>query len=72
MAITKLFGNKIAPACKYCENAKGKVMGDGMILCGRKGVVSSEYNCRAYIYDPLKRIPAKRVKQKFSQEDFTL
>ncbi|MDR2933463.1 MAG: hypothetical protein LBV27_10205 [Oscillospiraceae bacterium] len=72
MASARLFGNKIPPACKYCENARGKITKDGMTLCAKKGVVPADYACRLYIYDPIKRIPKKLARQDFDPTDFEL
>lgn len=72
MADAKLFGNKITPACKYCENARESAMRDGMALCRLKGVVPPDYSCRRYVYDPIKRMPASLVKPVYDESDFEL
>ena len=42
-------------------------------LCERRGIVSPDFHCRHYEYDPLKRIPkAPPQLQEFSAEDFSL
>ncbi len=70
---TMLFAKKIEPRCAYC--ARGTDLADGQVICLKKGVVSAGYACRAFRYDPLKRIPPKPVKPDFSKirdEDFKL
>lgn len=46
--------------CKYCEWASSLNDPDRM-LCSKKGVVNAGYVCRAFMYDPLKRDPGRRV-----------
>lgn len=66
------FGDKISPACVYCE--LGHTASDKkMILCKKKGVVSPYYSCKKFVYAPLKRIPKRLPKlPSFSDEDFSL
>ena len=42
--------------CKYCERATPLVI-DGKLVCSKMGVVSEDYKCGKFIYDPLKRAP---------------
>ena len=42
--------------CKYCERATPLVV-DGKLVCSKMGVVSEDYKCRKFVYDPLKRAP---------------
>ena len=44
------------------------------IACRRRGVVDGTDHCRAFSYDPLRRIPPKPavIRGHFSDEDFTL
>lgn len=42
--------------CKYCERAT-PLATDGKLVCARHGVVSEDFKCRKFIYDPLKRSP---------------
>ena len=68
-----LFQKKIEPRCAYCT--RGTDLADGQVACLKKGVVSAGYSCRAFRYDPLKRVPPKPVAPDFSRlkdEDFTL
>ena len=42
--------------CLFCENAT-ILQGDENVLCKHKGIVSEDFVCRKYVYDPLKRQP---------------
>ncbi len=68
----KLFGSRVEPACEYCKF--GKLSADRkMVFCEKKGVVSTYYSCRRYVYDPLKREPQRiNALGEFSKEDFEL
>ena len=73
MATHKLFGNRIPPACRYCETALRCSALDGTVLCSRKGVVAADYSCKSYQYDPLKRIPKQPLDfQEFKEADFSI
>jgi len=68
-----LFEKKIEPRCAYCE--KGVTLNENSVLCIKKGVVSPGAHCRAFRYDPLKRIPSRPAMPDFSKlkdEDFVL
>lgn len=68
-----LFEKKIEPRCAYC--ARGTDLADGQVICLKRGVVSAGHFCRAFRYDPLKRVPPKPVAPDFSklrEEDFKL
>ena len=69
-----MFGANIQPACTYCEFGQ-KAADPRMILCAKKGVVSPAGSCRAFKYDPLKRVPPLPKAPDFSglkDEDFKL
>lgn len=67
----KLFGNQISPDCAYCEH--GKKTDGGAYSCGRGQTISPKGACRAFRYDPLKRVPRTAPKlPSYSPEDFTL
>lgn len=68
----KLYGKGIIPACAYC--AKGSVTTDKkFILCLKKGIVTPDYHCRRFKYDPLLRIPKIPPElEKFTAEDFSI
>lgn len=68
----KLYGNTVDPHCEYCEN--GQRSADGQqVFCRRKGVVAPGGHCRAYVYDPLKRVPFRQAQLKeYQPEEFRL
>ena len=58
MKLKKLLRKDIEPRCIYC--AHGSPLADGQrIACRRRGVVDGTDHCRAFRYDPLRRIPPK-------------
>ncbi len=68
-----LFQKEIEPRCVYC--ARGRDLGEDRIGCPRKGVMSAGDSCRAFRYDPLKRVPPRPAKLSLgslTDEDFTL
>ena len=68
-----LFQKEIEPRCAYC--ARGRVLGEDQVACPKKGVVSPGDHCRAFRYDPLKRVPPRPAKFStagLKDEDFTL
>ena len=68
-----LFQKDIEPRCAYCQ--RGTQLEEDKILCVKKGVVSAAAHCRAFRYDPLKRVPPRPNAPDFSRlrdEDFVL
>ena len=68
-----LFQKKIEPRCAYC--ARGRALDGDQVVCDRKGVMSAGSSCRAFRYDPLKRVPPRPAKVDFGalkDEDFVL
>ncbi len=68
-----LFEKKIEPRCAYCQ--RGAPLSEDSILCIRKGIVSPDWHCRSFRYDPLKRVPPRPPAPDFSKlkdEDFVL
>ena len=68
-----LFQKKIEPRCAYCQ--RGTQLDEEKMLCAKKGVVSRGGSCRAFRYDPLKRVPPPPCPLDLSglkDEDFTL
>ena len=63
---------KIRPACVYC--AIGQLSCDGnSVLCTKKGVMQPDSHCRAFRYDPLKRIPREKAQlPQYGAEDFSI
>jgi len=44
--------------CGFCRFAS-VIAGTEEMLCEHRGVVSQEYRCRRFVYDPLKRVPRR-------------
>ena len=68
-----LFRKKIPRSCQYC--AFSAKMSDEQMLCTKRGVVSCDFQCRKFRYDPIKRIPAKPKAldlSKYDNDDFSL
>ena len=68
-----LFAKKIEPRCAYCQ--RGTALNEEQVICLKKGVVSAGGHCRAFRYDPLKRVPPKPAVLelgKLRDEDFVL
>ena len=68
-----LFEKKIDPRCGYCQ--RGSSLNETQVACPKKGVVSAGGHCRAFRYDPLKRVPPKPAAPNFEKlrdEDFVL
>lgn len=56
----KYFGNDIEPSCAYCTFGNRSKEGN-KVLCEKTGLVDSDYSCKKFIYDPIKRIPKKQL-----------
>ncbi len=68
----KLFNDDISPSCSLCARCRPAPTENEM-LCIEKGVVSADYSCKKFRYDPLKRVP--RIiprQQELNVEDFKL
>ena len=68
-----LFTKNIEPRCLYCK--LGKTLDKETTLCKKRGVTKPDSSCRAFRYDPLKRVPPRPVAldlSKLNEEDFTL
>lgn len=52
--------DELVKSCSNCENST-RLCDDGKMLCKLKGVVSEEYLCTKYKFDPLKYIPSPRI-----------
>lgn len=52
--------DNIEKFCKYCELAT-PIVSDSKMVCPKYGVVSADYHCRRFVYDPLKRDPKRPV-----------
>lgn len=49
----------VEPLCAVCEYARPLKDSPGCVLCDKIGVVSEDHTCRRFVYDPLKRRPAR-------------
>lgn len=68
-----LFEKKIEPRCAYCK--RGARLDELRVMCVKKGIVLPNGSCRAFRYDPLKRVPPRPAAADFSrlkEEDFIL
>ena len=67
-----LFRKEIEPRCVYCAN--GASIGNEQIACLHRGIVPEGYHCRRFVYDPLKRVPARPrpLPEEDGQKDYSL
>ncbi|MBP0981455.1 MAG: hypothetical protein J5968_04550 [Oscillospiraceae bacterium] len=68
----KLFKTDIEPSCAYCEF--GSLSQDkSAILCPKKGIVSADFSCKKFVYDPISRVPKMMPPlMQFDKSDFEL
>ncbi len=69
----KLLNKKEYPEnCEYCQFGRLSPAGD-KILCEKKGIIEIGKCCGKYKYDPLKRVPKKKLMvESADPEDFKL
>ena len=60
-----LFEKDIEPRCAYCK--RGSLLGEDQVMCLKRGIMSAAGSCRAFRYDPLKRVPPKPLHPDFSK-----
>lgn len=67
-----LFRKDIEPRCAYC--ALSRPLDQDNVLCRKKGPMPQTESCRAFRYDPLRRVPPKPavLKKNFTAADFAL
>lgn len=68
-----LFRKNMDPRCAYCH--RGERISDREVACLKRGVVPAEHSCRAFQYDPMKRIPPRPAvleTGRLRPEDFSL
>lgn len=61
---------KMCRYCKHCSNIE-----DDLLLCVKRGIVSADKSCCKFVYDPLKRVPPKKLvvdRTRFDENDFNL
>ena len=69
---SQLFQSNYPPACAYCEHSKATA-DEQMVLCPFKGIVSLQFSCRKYIYNPCKRVPTVRfIANTYTKKDFMI
>ncbi len=67
----KMFDKTLPKKCEYCLFASP--LGEGDLLCKKRGIVRLDDLCRKYKYDPLKREPKKQlISDNYSPEDFII
>lgn len=69
----KLFRKDIDPRCAYCQ--RGQQLNEREVACLKRGIVPLEHHCRAFRYDPLKRVPPRPATLdtgKLNESDFSL
>ena len=49
----------IDPCCSVCQYARQLKDSAAEVLCDKVGVVAGDHSCRRFVYDPLKRRPAR-------------
>lgn len=68
-----LFNKMLEPRCAYCS--RGSMAPTGTeFLCPVKGLVQSNFSCKKFDYDPLKRQPKNgpKLPDGFTASDFSL
>jgi len=50
-----LFRKNLQPRCEYCQS--GTSLGFGEVICIRRGIVSENFMCGYFRYEPTKREP---------------
>ena len=73
MDISKLCRNDVEKLCLYCAHSSSE-LNNQTVLCIKYGAVNKSHICKKYKYNPLKRLPPKRVKLKtnFKPGDFDI
>ena len=69
----KLFRKNMDPSCAYCTH--GQQVNEREVACVKRGIVPIELHCRAFRYDPLKRVPPRPAQLStdgLKEEDFSL
>ena len=68
-----LFEKKMDPRCAYCQRCAP--LDEESVMCIKRGVVPADFHCRAFKYDPLKRVPPRPAAPdiyRLKDEDFVL
>ncbi len=69
---SKFFKNKVEPSCAYCKF--GRVdSNEEKVFCQKKGITNVNDFCKAFSYDPLKRVPKAIVfSTDLTEKDFEI
>ena len=68
-----LFRKDIDPRCVYCQ--RGQQINEREVACVKRGIVPVENCCRAFRYDPMKRVPPRPAvleTRRLKPEDFAI
>lgn len=67
-----MYSKDLPKVCAYCRH--GAPMADrAHVLCRKRGVVTQDYHCRKYSYDPFKRDPRPKPSlPSFDESDFKI
>lgn len=68
MAKKNFFGNRISPSCSYCAYGNRSKEGN-KVLCEKQGLVDTDYACKKWVYDPIKRVPKKQLNIPNQEDD---
>jgi len=64
--------NVIEKKCCYCEHAM-PIRDTSGYICRKKGIVSYNFKCKKFVFDPIKLSPVLPAQSmKFSPDDFKL
>lgn len=68
-----IYDPSIRKMCSYCQHGT-KIPAGEDVICPYKGLVSYDYVCRKYLYDPTRRIRkrTKKMQASFDETDFSL
>ncbi|MBE6688074.1 MAG: hypothetical protein E7588_02215 [Ruminococcaceae bacterium] len=68
----KKANKKYDKCCYYCEYSNAILDGESF-LCKKKGVVTPDFSCSAFIFDPLKKdISVRFANTAFDESDFKI
>ncbi|MCL2002911.1 MAG: hypothetical protein FWG72_02770 [Oscillospiraceae bacterium] len=67
-----ILSKHIDPRCIYCKRSEPLNVKE--MACVKRGVVDAYGRCRAFRYDPLKRVPPRPAKlgKDYTAEDLTI
>ncbi len=62
MKKSKLNEAEIERFCRFCQHSS-ELSDEDTMLCSKKGIVKSDFVCKKFTYDPLKREPKRLSKE---------